>query len=114
MMKRNLIESIIVAVLVACTFAATYVLTSQPDEPAIAAETQAAPIAPSEAVEEAEPEVADPPLQWSEDEEDSSDSEGAAPPDADGEAGNTEQGDGDAKDAAPEPGQDGAPEGSEQ
>lgn len=108
---RNLLEAIVVAVLVAGTFTATYVLTSQPDEPVIAAETQAAPIAPSKAVEVAKPEVADPPLQWSDDEEETSDGESAAPPDAVGEARNTDQGKAEAEDAAPEPDQDGEPEG---
>lgn len=121
---RNLLEGIVVAVLVACTFAATYVLTSQPEEPAIAAEAEAAPARPSVAAEAAEPEVPDPPLQWSEDEE-TTDGESAVPPDGDAEGRETGRAETDTdtesnsetntetEDAAPEPELDRAPESSD-
>ena len=111
---KNLIEGIVVAVLVAGTFTATYVLTSQPDEPAVAAETEAAPILPRVAIEQVEPKVADPPLQWSEDEEEKVASENAEPPAEGVEDRKADQGEPEAEDAPQEPELDRAPESSEQ
>lgn len=111
---RNLLEGIAAAILIAGTFAATYVLTSQPEEPAIATEAEAVPVRPSVAAEAAEPEVPDPPLQWSEDEE-TTDGDSAEPNDGDVEGRDTgsAEPETEADSAAPESELDRAPESSD-